>query len=554
MKTLNVQQGTQEWHAARAKHFTASDAPAMMGVSKYKTRDQLLYEKVTGDIPEVTADKQALFDRGHAAEAAARPIAEAIIEDELFPATVTDDDGWLLASLDGRAMIESVVWEHKLWNEKLAEAVRNKDLPPEYYWQLEHQLLVTGDDQALFMVSDGTEDKCESMWYAPVPGRAEALIAGWKQFDEDRVNYQLSETKPKVAGEAVTDLPAVQVQVSGEIAIQDNFDVFEDALRDFLDHQLIREPKSDQDFADLDLQIKALKKAEEALNHAEQSILGQVETIDHAKRRKDMLHKLARDNRLMAEKLFEAEKKNRRAAIIQGGKDALAEHIKAINASLDGVHLPPIDADFAGAAKGKRTLDTIQAAVNDELARAKIAASEKEQTIRTNLQTLIEHAPDHRFLFSDLQDIVTKAPEDFAGLVELRKTRHEQQEQERLEAERARIRQEEAERAEREARERAEREAAERAAQEQKDAPAEKTPESDPDTRPAASREEPKPKPAPSPSLSGSSPSQFEATSSANTVHLRHRPTDTSYNLTPREASMLREALDQAIRKAVDAA
>ena len=40
--THDCQQGSPEWHALRAKHFTASEAPAMLGVSKHQTRADLL--------------------------------------------------------------------------------------------------------------------------------------------------------------------------------------------------------------------------------------------------------------------------------------------------------------------------------------------------------------------------------------------------------------------------------------------------------------------------------------------------------------------------------
>ena len=67
------------------------------------------------------------------------------------------------------------------------------------------------------------------------------------------------------------------VQVTGQIALQDNFKVFETRLRDFLDKKLIREPKTDQDFADLDSQIKAMKAARESLKAAGAQMLAQVE-------------------------------------------------------------------------------------------------------------------------------------------------------------------------------------------------------------------------------------------------------------------------------------
>lgn len=104
-------------------------------------------------------------------------------------------------------------------------------------------------------------------------------------------------------------LPAVMVQVTGAISITDNFKLFEVALRDFVGNRLIRTPQTDQEFADLGEQIKSLKKAEAALDAAEASMLSQVASVDAMKRTKELLHKLARDNRLIAEKLLTEEKK-----------------------------------------------------------------------------------------------------------------------------------------------------------------------------------------------------------------------------------------------------
>lgn len=61
----NVEQGSAEWLALRLTKFTASEAPAMMGASKYTSRGELLRLKATGNAPEVSAQQQAIFDKGH---------------------------------------------------------------------------------------------------------------------------------------------------------------------------------------------------------------------------------------------------------------------------------------------------------------------------------------------------------------------------------------------------------------------------------------------------------------------------------------------------------
>ena len=71
----------------------------MMGASKYQTRTELLAAKKSGIAPEVTGSQQFIFDKGHAAEACARPIVEKLIGEELYP--IVGTDGNLLASLDG---------------------------------------------------------------------------------------------------------------------------------------------------------------------------------------------------------------------------------------------------------------------------------------------------------------------------------------------------------------------------------------------------------------------------------------------------------------------
>ena len=122
MKILNLIQGSREWLAHRAAHFNASDAPAMMGCSPYKMRTVLLHELHTGIVPEVDIATQKRFDNGHRAEALARPLAEKIIGDDLYP--VTGTEGRLSASFDGLTLDEQTGFEHKALNADLRECFR----------------------------------------------------------------------------------------------------------------------------------------------------------------------------------------------------------------------------------------------------------------------------------------------------------------------------------------------------------------------------------------------------------------------------------------------
>lgn len=445
MELHNVIPGSPEWLALRAQPgtFTASEAPAMMGASPYMTRSDLLAQKHSGLVREVDAGTQRRFDAGHETEAAFLPIAEEMIGEELYPVTgsIQLDGMRLLASFDGLTENRKIDYEHKLLSQRIVNAIlMNGEPDAEHYWQLEQQLLVCGGDKALFVTSEGTKESATTCWYTSKPERRAALIAGWKQFAEDLKNYTAPTAAAVVVAEPVQALPAVMVQVNGEIAVRENFKAFETALRDFLDHRLIREPKTDQDFADLDLQIKAMKGAEEALAGAEAQMLAQVQSIDQAKKTKDMLAKLVRDNRLMAEKLLTSEKERRRGEIVAGGVAALREHVFNLNLRLGKDYMPASAAcsDFGGAIKGMRSLASMEDAVATTLAKAKIAANEIADKIELNIKWFMQNGSHEPFLFPDLTQLVLKSPDDFKAQAENRIST----EKARKQAEQDRIREE----------------------------------------------------------------------------------------------------------------
>ena len=301
MRIHNVIQGSADWHALRAdpRVCTASEAPAMMGESKYKTRTDLLREKSTGVRPEVDSGTQARFDAGHRAEAAFRPHADALVGDELYPVTGTEDiDGMtFLASFDGLTMAGDILFEHKLWSADLASMIGRGELGPNWTWQLEHQLLVSGADRALFVTSDGTTDQCRHMWYTSIPARRAALIAGWRQFLADLDVYVHEEQAPVVVASPIMDLPAVNVNIEGALQVLSNLPEFGGRLRAFIDG-LNPAPESDQDFADAENEVKVLKRAEDELQAAEDRAPAQISVVDEMRKMKAMLHKLARDTRL----------------------------------------------------------------------------------------------------------------------------------------------------------------------------------------------------------------------------------------------------------------
>lgn len=432
MKIHNVAQGSAEWLALRAQHFTASEAPAMMGASKYQTRTDLLAVKKTGITPDITPSQQFIFDKGHATEALARPLAEALIGEELYP--IVGTEGNLLASMDGATMLGETLFEHKLWNESVVAQVKAGDLAPHYYWQLEQQLLVSGAERVIFVCSDGTPENFVHMEYRPVAGRAAQLIEGWKQFEADLANFELADAPSIVVGKAPDELPALRIELTGMVTAS-NLKVFEDSALAVID-TVKTTLSTDQDFADAKKAVKWCGEVEEAVAVAKKQALSQTQSIDELFSSLDRISAHARETRLKVNKLVQAQELLVKTTIKQKAELALAEHIAGINRTLGQVVLPHVQVDFAGAMKNKRTIASLQDAVDTELARAKIDASQAADGIRLNLTSLAELAVDYAFLFSDVQQLVTKANDDLVTLIKFRIAEHQKAEREKADAKR----------------------------------------------------------------------------------------------------------------------
>lgn len=432
MKIHNVAQGSAEWLALRAQHFTASEAPAMMGASKYQTRTDLLAAKKTGITPDVTPSQQFIFDKGHATESLARPLTEALIGEELYP--IVGTKGNLLASMDGATMLCETLFEHKLWNESVVAQVKAGELAPHYYWQLEQQLLVSGAERVIFVCSDGTAENFVHMEYRPVAGRAAQLIEGWKQFEADLANFEMADAPSIVVGKAPDELPALRIELTGMVTAS-NLKVFEDSALAVID-SVKTTLSTDQDFADAKKAVKWCGEVEEAVAVAKKQAMSQTQSIDELFSSLDRISAHARETRLKVNKLVQAQELLVKTTIKQKAELALAEHIAGINRTLGQVALPNVHVDFAGAMKNKRTIASLQDAVDTELARAKIDASQVADSIRLNLNSLAELAVDHAFLFSDVQQLVTKANDDLVTLIKFRISEHQKAEQEKADAKR----------------------------------------------------------------------------------------------------------------------
>lgn len=436
-------QGTPEWHEHRAKYFNASDAPAMLGCSPYKTRAELLHEKHTGLAPEVDAHTQQRFDNGHQFESLARPLAEEMIGDDLYPVVGTMDN--LSASFDGITMDHSVIFEHKTFNASMLNIESSNDIPEHYRVQMEQQLYISGAHFCLFMATKWSGEECTAQFdirYESDSELRQRILQGWQQFAEDLANYTPPEYTPEAAATPTKDLPAVSIQINGAISLISNLDAFGARLNEFVEN-INQKPETDQEFADAEAAIKTLDKAEKALEAAMQSGLAQTASVDEMCRTVKLHKETARTTRLMLEKLVKAQKDTIRTNEIQRGKDTLQAYIFTLNKRLGRPYMPAIHGNFAEAIKGKKTIASVKESINNELTNCKISASQIADKIEINLNTMRELAKDHAHLFHDEAALIGKNNDDLIAVIKSRITEYEAAEAKKAEELRERIRKEE---------------------------------------------------------------------------------------------------------------
>lgn len=204
MKELTLVPGSDEWLEFRKTMLgTASTAPEMLGEG-YTSRAVFLRDYGKPQ-PAPSDYLQALFDKGHEAEDLARPVAEDMIGDELFPSTavITEGDfpvdtgpevvkalnGRLSASFDGITADGQTIWEHKLYKATIAAALDAGKIPIQYRIQMEQQLMISGAARCLFMASNLVDGgKMVHMWYYPDLELRDRIVAGWLQFSNDLDN------------------------------------------------------------------------------------------------------------------------------------------------------------------------------------------------------------------------------------------------------------------------------------------------------------------------------------------------------------------------------
>jgi len=436
MKQLPHKQGDANWHAHRLTARNASEAAAALGCHPQKTRLELLHEKKVG-LPREHSQfvQERVFAGGHAVEAKLRPVAEAIIGEEIYPVVGTQmvDDIELSASFDGLPLFKLENWECKSLNDELRAALPMPgpdgndaaNLPKYHRVQMQQQCMVGGLTRTLFTASDGNgEDR--HCWYYPSADLGAEIIAGWKQFDIDLAAYVPVEVldKPVIIARRPDQLPALRSVVKGELVLESNIKEWEEAAMAYIQGVAAHELKTDEDFENADAAVKWCVSSKSTMLGVQASLMnstGDVNVaVDTINRIADQLDK----TRIAFTRQIDARKAARKGEMLIEHQTLLADHLRDLNKRLGRDFMPQIPVDFAGAIHGKRSFDSMGAALNAALANGKIEANRVADKIAVNLRVIDEKAKDHGFLFNDKATLVLMENDHFALMVDKRISDH----------------------------------------------------------------------------------------------------------------------------------
>lgn len=158
---MELVQGSDEWKIWRRKRLGASDAAIVMGVSPWKTRYQLWFEKTGREekYRDQNREKKPLgnwaIDRGNRLEPMVRSMYELRNDIPMDPIVLVHPKyEYIMASLDGFNAEHKRILEIKVPGKETIEKAKRGEVALHYALQLEQQLYVSGAESAHFYVAE----------------------------------------------------------------------------------------------------------------------------------------------------------------------------------------------------------------------------------------------------------------------------------------------------------------------------------------------------------------------------------------------------------------
>ena len=178
-------QGSPEWIAFRQGRIGGSDVPSIMEVpGAYKSRAQLLQEKITNVVETFDAFTQKIFADGHAFEIGARQLFSDKMNDAFIPVVIQSITNELhIASLDGFNSSEDRILEIKSTRKKEYISLAAQGLRPEVYeYQIQWQLFVAGCNNATLLVVNSMSGEMIEVKIGRNQGLIDDIVVGVNKF------------------------------------------------------------------------------------------------------------------------------------------------------------------------------------------------------------------------------------------------------------------------------------------------------------------------------------------------------------------------------------
>lgn len=189
LEGYGAEQGSSEWKSWRKQHITSSEIPIIMGISPWRTAEQLFYEKLGLGEEQVASEKML---RGIRLEPIAREMLSERIGVVFNPMVVESDEfPWLGASLDGCSLNHLSgtilnptfrICEIKTGGEESKDKAKAGIIPEYYLVQIQFQLMITNADLCFYAFYDDSDDSLEVIEVRPDPDMQERILEAAKEF------------------------------------------------------------------------------------------------------------------------------------------------------------------------------------------------------------------------------------------------------------------------------------------------------------------------------------------------------------------------------------
>lgn len=153
LQELPLIQGSKDWLEFRLNKITATDACAIMGVSPWKSAEQVLFEKTS---PSEEKKPNEYMQRGLDLEDIARDLFIIKSDIYVYPAViVSKTHPWMMSSMDGVSPCYNFAVEIKTPGKRDHTIALKGEVPEKYYPQLQHQMECCELDKIYYFSFDG---------------------------------------------------------------------------------------------------------------------------------------------------------------------------------------------------------------------------------------------------------------------------------------------------------------------------------------------------------------------------------------------------------------